>query len=91
VTIAGATKSFMIHDRSPIDVELDTDTMLDPGKIATVGVEVEIDQAIATLDFSTLDTDGGVLDLDTFDPQMPAFRSAMIDSFVIAQGEADLQ
>ena len=84
VKIGNATQPFKIHDRSPIAIELDTSTTLDPGQSATVGIEVELDQSVPSIDFTMLDTDNGALDLDTLDSQMADFRTKLINSFVIA-------
>ena len=82
VKLQGVTQPFKIHDRSPIAVELDTNTTLDPGKSATVGIEIHLDDAISSIDFTMLDTENGVLDLDTLDDQMSSFRTKMIAGFV---------
>jgi len=83
---SAGTKSFHIHDLAPMNVSLDINNTLQPGAEVDVTIHVDFTAAIGAIDFATLDTDDGNLDLDTLDSQMPAFRTALQNSFSIAGG-----
>jgi len=84
VKVSGDTHQFKIHDRTPIGVSLDTSTMLEPGKGASIQIRLDVEQAIAPLDFTKLTNDNGVLELDTFDDQMSDFRNHMLSDVFTA-------
>lgn len=84
VVIAGVSHAFKVHDRDILDVTMSTSAMLDPGGQVRLPISIALDQALGVVDFTSLDTDNGVLDLDTFDPQMSAFRSKLMDSFAVS-------
>jgi hypothetical protein len=82
VRIGDVTHDYKIHDRDPITATVALSTMLDPGNSATMSVRVNVADALSVINWSTLDnSDGGVLELDTFDAQMPTFRAKFTDSF----------
>ncbi|HEY1556977.1 MAG TPA: hypothetical protein VGF94_19215 [Kofleriaceae bacterium] len=81
---SGATQGFKIHDIVPMNISLDIDNTLQPGSAVDVTVHIDFTSAIGVIDFSTLDTDDGKLDLDTLDSQMPAFRTELQNSFMVA-------
>lgn len=74
---------YVIHDLNSLTANIDISTMLDPGGGATVPILVRLDDALGVIDFTTLDSDDGKLQLDTFDAQMPAFRDKLVTSFVL--------
>jgi hypothetical protein len=81
VRLNGDLKNFAIHDLDALTANIDISTMLEPGGGAVVPIRVRFDEALGVIDFATLSVDGGVLDLDTFDAQMPAFRNKLATSF----------
>jgi len=83
---SAGTKSFHIHDLAPMNISLDINNTLQPGSEVDVTIHIDFTAAIGVVDFSSLDTDDGALDLDTLDSQMPAFRTALQNSFSIAGG-----
>ncbi|HTR50880.1 MAG TPA: hypothetical protein VMJ10_09250 [Kofleriaceae bacterium] len=83
---SAGTKSFHIHDLAPMNISLDIANTLQPGGTVDVTIHVDFTAAIGVVDFATLDTDDDDLDLDTLDSQMPAFRTALQNSFSIAGG-----
>lgn len=74
---------YRIHDRDPINISLSTSATLEPGGEAHVPVRIAVQDALGVVDFTTLPSNGGTLELDTFDSQMPAFRAKLIESFSI--------
>jgi hypothetical protein len=84
--VSGETKNFEIHDRNALTANINISTMLDPGGQAIVPIRVRFDDALGVVDFSTLRTDDGVLQLDTFDAQMPAFRDKLTTSIQLGDG-----
>jgi hypothetical protein len=78
--VDGNVKPFAIHDRSPLPVSLDTSVTLDPNQVASVGIDVHLDQALQSLDWSKLNNQNGTLTLDTFDSAMNDFRGKMINA-----------
>ncbi len=78
--VNGNVMPYKIHDRSPIGVSLETSTMLDPGHGTSLGIVVNIDQALQSLDFTELSNNNGTLVLDTFDDPMTDFRKKMVSS-----------
>lgn len=88
VQLSGTTYPFEIHDRDDLDVDIDTSATLQPGGIATLGVQVDIAQPFAGLDFTKLDMDGGTLELDTDDSAMSDFRDKLSDAIVAAPDTA---
>jgi hypothetical protein len=78
--VDGNVTPFVIHDRSPLPVSLDTNATLDPNQETSLAIDVGLDQALQTVDWSHLDTNNGTLTLDTFDSGMSDFRSKMASS-----------
>jgi hypothetical protein len=78
--VNGNMMPFAIHDRSPLPVSLDTSTMLEPNQLASLAIDVRLDQALQSLDWGHLNTNNGTITLDTFDDAMNDFRGKMIDS-----------
>jgi hypothetical protein len=71
------TKPFLIHDRSPLAISLDTSAMLEPGHGATLGMSIRLDGALQSVDFHQFSDESGTLELDTFDSAMTDFRDKM--------------
>jgi hypothetical protein len=82
--LMGTVMPYQIHDRSPVALSLETSTMLDPDHSTSLGITVNIDQALQSLDFSKLDNESGTLVLDTFDDAMGDFRDKMTSSVFVA-------
>ena len=76
----GNPTPFYIHDRSPLPVSIDTSATLDPNQITSIAIDVSLDQALQSVDWSHLDNNNGTLTLDTFDNGMNDFRGKMINS-----------
>jgi hypothetical protein len=81
---SGASQKFRIHDLVPMNISLDIDETLEPGSSVDVTIHIDFTSAIGVVDFSTLDVDDNALDLDTLDSQMPAFRTQLQNSFMVA-------
>ena len=80
--VNGQPTPFEIHDRNAIDIEVkDFDVTLPPVGTATLGIKLDLRDALGNLDFQSLDMDDGKLTLDTSDPQMPDFRSDLKQAF----------
>lgn len=84
--VSGETKNFQIHDRNALTANINISTTLDPGGQAIVPIRVRFDDALGVIDFSTLRIDDGILELDTFDAQMPAFRDKLTTSIQLGDG-----
>ena len=79
VNLDNVATPFVIHDRSPLAISLDTSATLDPGQATALTITVRIDQALQALDFHQLaHTSDGGLALDTFDNAMRDFREKMM-------------
>ena len=83
VNYGSNSDDFEIHDRNPLNVSLNISDMLQPGKSLTVKLELDLAAALQSVDYSMLQKDDGKLDLDTSDPQMPAFRTKLVQSFKV--------
>ena len=80
--VDGQTKAFEIHDRDETHVNLDVERDLLPGGRVSLFVSLDLEAALAGIDFTKLSDDGsGGLELDTNDAQMSAFRSKLQQSF----------
>jgi hypothetical protein len=77
----GDVKPYLIHDRNDIAVSLDVSGMLAAKGSLVFPLQVDFAHALDAVSFETLAVDSGVLDLDTFDDQMPNFESTLIESF----------
>lgn len=82
VMLEGDEVAFLIRDREPLEISIDTDVALDPGKTASVSLRLELDSALEDIDFSELPTNQGTLELATDDRQMPKFRNRMRSALV---------
>lgn len=95
--IAGTVKldnvvtPFMIHDRSPLAISLDTTATLDPGQATALTVTVRITQALQALDFHQLTRVGDGLTLDTFDDAMSDFHDKMMTTVFESHGGGEHQ
>ena len=78
------TVAFEIEDRDALALSLAIDRMLPPGGTVNVGLVLELQQAVSSVDFETLPIEDSKRQLDTNNAQMPAFRAKLIESFKIA-------
>ena len=78
---SGEARRFKIEDRQALRMSLELSETLAAGGAATIGIEVELTDAIAEIDFRDLDEDDGVLELKTGHPQMQGFRSRLQRAF----------
>ena len=80
--VAGVTRSFHIHDRNSLDVDVKNfNVSLSPGGDATVPIRLDLKDAIDSIQFDQLNEENGVLELDTSDPQMENFRDKLEQAF----------
>ena len=87
VQLDDGSHPFAIHDREDLTVDIDTSGMLEPGGSLMLGVLFDIDQPFDGLDFKSLDSDGGTLELDTLDDQMDDFRNKLQQAIGPAHGD----
>jgi hypothetical protein len=80
-TVDGSATPYTIHDSDELSISIDVYGTLDPGKTLTIPVAIDLARALRTIDFSSVDDDGGMLTLTTDDPQMDSFRDQLRDSF----------
>jgi hypothetical protein len=80
-TVDGSATPYLIHDSDELSVSIDIYGTLEPGKTLTIPVAIDLARALRTIDFSSLQTTAGVLDLSTDDAQMDSFRDQLRDSF----------
>jgi hypothetical protein len=83
VVLAGVSYELRITDLSPFSITLDMDTNLVPPAAASVQLRVDFKHALESIDYATLENDGGKLELETFSAQMPAFRQKLTESFSV--------
>jgi hypothetical protein len=81
--LAGEDVTFRISDDSPVAFTLGIATTLAPPRVETLGVHIDFAAVIAVLDFATFRVESGGIELSTGDPQMPTFRSKLVESFSI--------
>jgi hypothetical protein len=86
VQLSGVETPYKIHDRSTLTANITISTMLEPGGQAIVPLRVRVADALSVIDFTMLDTDAGVLELDTFDAQMGTFRDKLTAEFTVGDG-----
>lgn len=86
VTVNGTNKPFRVRDLNSLPISLDTSQTLEPNGAVDVTVHIDFANALGSIDYSTLSSDNGTLDLDTFDSQMPAFRDKLTQSFSLHDG-----
>jgi len=79
--VNGTPMQFKIHDRNDVPISLDVSGTLSAGGGLSFPIRVDFKHALDAVQFDKLDTDGGHLDLDTFDPQMGNFEHALIEAF----------
>lgn len=87
VVVEDSDVAFRIHDLEPLDISIDTDVALDPGKTASITLRLELDSVFDGIDFAELPTNQGVLELATDDRQMPKFRNRMRSAFAAARNK----
>lgn len=80
----GKTKPFRIVDRGTLKTSFELSATLAAGGAATIGIDIELADAVGGLDFHRLDDDDGELELLTGDPQLVGFRKRLADAFRIA-------
>ncbi|MFT3696530.1 MAG: hypothetical protein QM831_25545 [Kofleriaceae bacterium] len=80
VKMNGDPKPFVIHDLTPLGATMETSVMLDVNSEATLDITVDIDQALTSLNYATLNDVNGTLTLDTFDDQMSDFRDKLMNN-----------
>ena len=76
-------KDFEIEDRVPLSVSLDCNTTLAVAGSATIGIEVDLKDAISGIDFRNLDEEDGVLQLHD-GQELFNFRSRLQNAFKLA-------
>jgi hypothetical protein len=75
-------RSFRIHDRDRFDVDADSlGVELEPNGQASIDLVIDFAHAFEAIDWTMVHVDDGVLDIDTTDGQIAAFRSSLQDSF----------
>jgi len=87
VMISGQPHAFEIHDRDISKITMDCNLTLAPDGGLTLPIRIDFAGALGVIDFSTLDTEGSMLELDTDDAQMPAFRAQLVKSFKLEDGD----
>lgn len=83
VKVGSNTYDLRVNDRNAVNVSVIIDQMLLPGKSETIQLELQLQPALNAVDWSVINHDDGKVELDTTDPQMPAFRAALIQGFVV--------
>jgi hypothetical protein len=81
----GIDKDLRIRDDKQLTFNVDVDEMVSPGESAVIALRINFLHAIESLNFNTLDSDNGRLELEDGDAQMPAFRTKLIESFEVVR------
>jgi hypothetical protein len=84
VTLPNGDVDFEIKDRDALNVSLPINEMLQPGHSLAIKLEVDFTNPLNSVDYAALSKDDGVLELDTNDAQMPAFRAKLLQSIKVA-------
>jgi len=73
-------KQFEIHDNVPFSTSFDCDEVLAAAGSATVGIKVDLEDALSGIDFKNADEEGGVLEIDD-GAELAGFRTRLLRSF----------
>jgi hypothetical protein len=79
---------YRIQDSQPLTFNVGISEMVSPGETAVVRLRINFAHALDIVDFATLDTSDGRLELDNGDSQMSQFRATLIESFEVAAGSS---
>lgn len=83
VLVGGDSFPFVISDLDEIEISQSTSCALAPGGKAEIDVVMDLEPALAGVDFSTVRNDSGTLVLDNQNSQLSAFRSRVHDAFKV--------
>jgi hypothetical protein len=79
----GKTKPFRIVDRVTLKTAFELSETLAAGGATTIGIAVELADALGGLDFHRLHDNNGQLELLTGDPQLVGFRARLAAAFQV--------
>ena len=88
VVVAGQNKPFAIRDLDEIQIAQTISAELVPGGHTDVVLVLDLEPALATIDFTALPQDDDTLLLDDSSTQMPPFRAALRTAFTVAPSAA---
>lgn len=83
VTIDDDEVEYRIQDDKPLTFNVNIDEMVSPGESAVISLRINFQHALESLDFEMLELDNGRRELQDGDPQMPLFRSKLVESFEV--------
>ncbi|MDB4953615.1 MAG: hypothetical protein JWO36_1184 [Myxococcales bacterium] len=83
VKLGTTTYDYDIHDRNALNVSLMINKTLQPGGGATVRLQLQLQAAVTAVNWAAFTPDDHSIDFDTFDAQMPAFRTNLLQGFVV--------
>lgn len=80
--IAGTMEPFRIYDTEPLDIDIDGyNVALEPGRSASMTVQLNLAPALLAVDYAQLPVSGGVRTLDDSDPQIITMREMLTAAF----------
>lgn len=77
---SGSTKSFEIRDRAPLSVGFDCSEVLGAAGSATVGIKLDLQDALGKIDFTNVEEEDGALELED-GPELFALRGRLMSAF----------
>lgn len=83
VIVDSDEKEFRIEDNNPLAFNVGVDEMLNAGESATIQLRINFKHALDAVDWDTVESDDGRLQLEDGDAQMGTFRTKLIESFEI--------
>ena len=86
---SNTTRRFKIDDRLLLKTSLDLSETLTAGGIATIGIAVQLQEAIEGIDFRRLQEHDGELELETGDLQLNEFRGRLKTAFKLDHDRVD--
>jgi hypothetical protein len=76
----GPPKPYEIRDQAPLSISFDCDEVLAAAGSATIAIKVDLRDAISGIDFTNVNEEDGVLELDE-GAELLGFRSRLQDAF----------
>ena len=81
VVVDSNLEEFVIEDSNPLPINLSIDKSLSAGSTATIDIQIDFENALSSVDFSTLNKSDGKLQLDQSDPGIVELRKKLVESF----------
>lgn len=85
--VGGTEYDYRIEGNNPLMFTVQIERTLTPPATATVRLRIDFQAALAAIEFQNLDIEDGRLELDDGDIEMAVFRTKLVESFQIVDGD----